>query len=106
MPIIGLFVIFLIDKKILKVLLMTFILFLLFFIKSRASFYAYFIVYFVFLAKEIGYKNFFYLILISILSFLILYCLEFIKIDTRVFGITTIYRDSSFNERIEQFNMV
>lgn len=34
---------------------------------------------------EIGYKNFFYLILISILSFLILYCLEFIKIDTMVF---------------------
>ncbi len=103
LPIIGLYIVFLIEKKYLKILIMTFILLLLFIIKSRASFYSFFIVYLIFLIKEIGFKNFFYLFLFFIIFFLLLYSFDIIRIDTRMFGFTVIRKDSSFSERMEQF---
>ncbi|MGJ0308720.1 O-antigen ligase family protein [Aliarcobacter cryaerophilus] len=82
---------------------MTFSLILLYLVKSRASFYAFFVIYLIFLLKELGFKNFFYLIIFSSLFCYVLIILDLVKVNTRMFGIYNMIKDGSFNERLEQF---
>ena len=103
LPIIALFIIFLINKKNLRFLVFTTILILLFFINSRAAFYSFFVIYLIYILKEIGYKKSLYLLLSILLLSILLYSFNIVNLDERMFGITTINQDGSFNERLEQF---
>lgn len=103
LPLFAIFAIFTLDKKILKFFLMTFIAILLFLIQSRASFYAFCVVYLIFLLKEMGFKNFFFIVLFFIVFSFIFLMITNIELDQRMFAITQLNKDGSFNERIEQF---
>lgn len=92
-----------IEKKYLKIFFMSFLFLVLFIIKSRAIFYSFAVVYFIYLIKELGLKKVFYLSLVCISGVIILLYFDIINIDKRMLGLHKITQDGSFNERLEQF---
>jgi len=97
------FIVFFIRFKVGRLLFMTFILVVLFLIKSRATFFSFLIVYVLFIVKEIGLKNSVYLFIFFIILSLFMIVNDDSSLDRRMFGVFQGKYDSSLNERIAQF---
>lgn len=90
-------------NKYIKVFLVTFSLFLIYTIKSRATFYSFIVIYILFLFNEFGFKNLIYLLFLSLIVMFSLFEIKDVVIDKRMFGILNGSVDGSLSERILQF---
>ena len=103
LPIFSLFVVANTSNKYFNYLVFFAAGLILYYLKSRAAFYGFFIVFCLFFMKNVGVKFLVLLLVMMLIAFFFNINYEVVSLNQRMLGIDKVTQDESFIERVEQF---